>query len=209
MTKNPYEAPRAYLSDAGENQLSEPERPELNQVVACGLCQQPAPRRQMVFIHGQVSCIGCRDSFVYRRLFAFTIDVVLWILLIPFPSFLYTSAYYIPASEFERQLMNNFSPLLLPITFCIKDGCFGYSPGKFLFSLRVLRVDTGRPIGLGRSLGRNLIFAVPCLSFLFALLIGFEIMTGTTRFGDGLAGTIVVWQRYATRPAFRIPQSLP
>jgi hypothetical protein len=78
----------------------------------------------------------------------------------------------------------------------LRDALFiqGQSVGKFCFSLLVISVETGRPCGRGGSIRRNLLFLVPGLNVVAAVL---ETITALRdqqgqRLGDRLAQTQVV-----------------
>ncbi|MFX0184745.1 MAG: RDD family protein [Candidatus Hodarchaeota archaeon] len=86
------------------------------------------------------------------------------------------------------------------IAFCI-DGCFNFLPcyffwkdkirqgqsfGKGLFGLRVVNFSDGKPITLSNSCLRNFCFCCPAFSL---------ITRGKRRFGDYVAGTIVIKDR--------------
>ncbi|HEY1480510.1 MAG TPA: RDD family protein [Gaiellales bacterium] len=71
---------------------------------------------------------------------------------------------------------------------------WGMTIGKRLFSIRVVRADGGR-IGLGQSVGRNLLRVVDGFPYVLPYLVGF-LASRTSgerlRLGDMAAGTRVV-----------------
>jgi uncharacterized RDD family membrane protein YckC len=76
--------------------------------------------------------------------------------------------------------------------FVLFEGFFGATPAKEMFGLRVIRLD-GRPCGLRRAIGRNLLRIIDWLPAFY--LVGALAATFSTlkqRVGDKAAGTIVV-----------------
>jgi uncharacterized RDD family membrane protein YckC len=76
--------------------------------------------------------------------------------------------------------------------FVLFEGFFGATPAKEMFGLRVMTLD-GRPCGLRRAIGRNLLRIVdwlPAFYLIGALAATFSKLT--QRLGDKAAGTIVV-----------------
>jgi uncharacterized RDD family membrane protein YckC len=63
--------------------------------------------------------------------------------------------------------------------------------------LRVVDQDTNEPIGLGKSILRNLLVFVP----LAPLVMAVQMMNGP-RGGDGWAKTKVIWSKHAGNPVF-------
>ncbi len=79
--------------------------------------------------------------------------------------------------------------------FIMLEGIFGATVGKRLLSLRVIKVNGGRP-GIRRALARNLLRAVdalPAFNILGVVLILSS--PERARFGDRLAGTRVIVNR--------------
>lgn len=77
--------------------------------------------------------------------------------------------------------------------FVVLQGLTGGSPGKLLFGLRVVD-EQGRRCGIGKSLGRTLMWVVDGAPWIFPLvgaITGFT-STGHRRVGDLAAGTYVV-----------------
>ena len=78
----------------------------------------------------------------------------------------------------------------------LRDALFipGQSVGKFLFGLRVISLENGRPCGRWHSARRNFILIVPGMNVVAAVLETFEIARDTQgqRLGDRLANTQVV-----------------
>jgi len=80
--------------------------------------------------------------------------------------------------------------------FLFKDGIKGYSPGKFLFGLRVIEASNGAPADYIDSLRRNIPLLFPLVSF----VVAFQLWRGP-RWGDGWAGTRVVRASRVTKQA--------
>lgn len=78
----------------------------------------------------------------------------------------------------------------------LRDALFvpGQSVGKFLFGLRVISLETGRPCGRWHSARRNFMLLVPGLNAVAAVLETIQIVRDTQgqRLGDTLANTQVV-----------------
>ena len=115
--------------------------------------------------------------------------------------------------------------LLGSVAFVMKDGFSGQSPGKLLCGVQVVDAKTVEPIGFGASFVRNLpllimsapthvalsLSLVPALSnsavvaigsaigglfnLIGLLVIGSRLVKGP-RWGDGGAGTKVVWKKF-------------
>ena len=129
----------------------------------------------------------CRINFATRRQAAFLID---WYVIYLFCVILWSSS-------------NDFIEFLGVITlslFLIKDGFKGYSLGKGLLGLQVINEEDGEPIGLFRSLKRNLPTMLPIP--LYRFFLGFQLFDGY-RNGDGWAQTKVVWKKYSSHPIFQ------
>ena len=99
-----------------------------------------------------------------RRQLAFAFDTVVWHCL---------GLLYLKGTGLIDYLWNNFSLtgytvlsifVLLGwrLVFLMKDGIFGYSPGKWIMDLRVI-TNTGNPIGPFTSIKRNLLLIVPII----------------------------------------------
>jgi len=77
----------------------------------------------------------------------------------------------------------------------------GQTPGKRAAKIRVIK-DTGRPIGLFESMGRNLVRIVDMLPGIYAVgVITMFVNRRQQRLGDLVAGTLVVHERAADAPA--------
>ncbi len=88
--------------------------------------------------------------------------------------------------------------LFIPFAFIFKDGFSGMSPGKWLFNVQVVDVETREPTGFFRSAKRNLILLLPYLGVLIVIC---QFMKGP-RIGDRWARTAVIWRKHAHKPPF-------
>jgi len=76
--------------------------------------------------------------------------------------------------------------------FVLFEGFFGATPAKEMFGLRVMTLD-GRPCGLRRAIGRNLLRIVDWLPAFYLIgALAATLSKLTQRVGDKAAGTIVV-----------------
>jgi uncharacterized RDD family membrane protein YckC len=158
-------------------------------------------------LYGQKVCKKCVNAFANRRQFAFLIDMV----VIRLSIFIITAAigffvvfvFATSQREVDESTMSFLFGIDLLFTLvgmfliAAKDGLSGYSPGKALLGVRVVHADTLRPIDLMTSVKRNWPVLIPIMP----LVIAVQMMKGR-RAGDGLAGTRVIWNRYADNPVF-------
>jgi len=103
------------------------------------------------------------DEMMHDRQYAFVIDWLLWsvlgrALLVWTGLREYVSAHFDGIGYWAATLAGLIGWRL--VLLC-KDGVKGYSPGKWLFRLRVVRLLDGSPIGVKDSLKRNLVLVVP------------------------------------------------
>jgi uncharacterized RDD family membrane protein YckC len=171
---------------------------------ACPLCSRTKGMRKPRKLYGANVCKKCVYGFVNRRQLAFALD---WLVLelIAFVAVSAIGIIWTIAALNE----NLFDVVLWGVQFavigffCIKDGMGGYSPGKFLTGVQVMDLATGKPIGPGASLKRNLLLYIP-----FMPLVALVQMTKGPRIGDRWAGTRVIWKKYRKNPVFAVgPQT--
>ena len=76
----------------------------------------------------------------------------------------------------------------------LRDAVGGQSPGKFLFSVMVVRLDNGKPANVGASAARNAMLLLPGANIAAAALEAFTIARDPLghRLGDRIARTQVV-----------------
>jgi uncharacterized RDD family membrane protein YckC len=75
------------------------------------------------------------------------------------------------------------------------EGIYGYTPGKYLLGLVVVKSD-GSDCTIGSSVLRNLLLIVDQLPFAYLLGVGLILFTDENqRVGDFVADTVVVKQR--------------
>ncbi len=158
-------------------------------------------------------CRKCRNAFANRRQAAYLVDAAIWWLLATLTAGLLGLIFFsspsataiaragtVPARpEYVTLLV---LALIEPFVFgTLKDGFSGRSPGKFLFGLQVIDVETREPIGFLQAFKRNLILVVPYLNIV-GLIGGVITMMGGRRWGDGWARTQVIWLKHKHKLPF-------
>ncbi len=197
---------------------SEPEYP------TCPSCTRPMGPGMTKELYGMPVCKVCWRKFRDARYLAFLMDYFALFLLAGCLAVILAIA--IP----QQSWIDSLPGFLMFLLLSLKDGFSGKSPGKSIMGMTVVDRQTMNPIGRTHSFIRNspillLLLMIGCLdllqsslsttnSLLVALLrnnsilffIGILYMAsqlmGGTRWGDGWAGTKVVWDRYADRPPF-------
>lgn len=173
----------------------------------CPLCRrvnQPAGTP----LYGTPICRGCSRAFWWRRGAAALFDMLLFYLLLPGlcvgASYLmavnwpFTSPGVVDTLAIVVIVVVCLGAFVPPLLYFVKDGGAGYSPGKWLCGLRVIKGRTGRPAGIAESSLRNMLLGVfPPIGLLMAA----QVRRGP-RWGDELADTRVVWWRYRDSPVF-------
>ncbi len=173
--------------------------------VLCPLCCRPVRKpHKMKPLYGTPVCAKCRNGFANRRQAAYIVDwfavqiaplMVLALLLEAAPNNPFIGVGGPPLVAYDW-LTTAFSWALV-LLFFAKDGFGGHSPGKALFGVQVLDAKTLEPIRFWSSFKRNLVLLVP-----FGALVVALTMMGGKRWGDGWAGTRVIWKKYRHRPVF-------
>ena len=76
----------------------------------------------------------------------------------------------------------------------LRDAVGGQSVGKFVYSLMVIRLDTGRPAGAWSSVQRNIVLVIPGANILAVFLEALTVVRDPKggRLGDRIALTQVV-----------------
>jgi uncharacterized RDD family membrane protein YckC len=155
-------------------------------------------------LYGKPVCAKCRNGFANRRQAAYIVDwfaihfaPVMLFALLPraAPSNPFTAVGGPPLVAYDW-LTTVFSWALF-LLFIAKDGFGGHSPGKALCGVQVVDAKTLEPIRFWASFKRNLVLLVPFGAIVVALT-----MMGGKRWGDGWAGTRVIWKKYRHRPVF-------
>ena len=170
----------------------------------CPLCSRELKKpRKCKPINGIIVCRKCRHGSANRRQLAYIIDAVVWQLAAVVPMYyldlipsLAPMGFTVPGGG-GLGIVGLVLTYAVSLTFYFKDGFRGMSPGKALCGVQVVDVDTHQPTGFWRSFKRNLCLLVP-----FAPLIIAFMMMGGRRWGDGWAGTWVIWRKYAHKPVF-------
>ncbi|MGD9644576.1 MAG: RDD family protein [Pirellulales bacterium] len=173
--------------------------------VYCPVCGQPKARLAQT-LYDVPTCRRCIDGFTKRRTVAGFFD---WIVL---PTLLFMAIGFAQAVlvlraedvggsrvvDIPLRLILLLLPLIAYLLFAAKDGFAGISPGKALCGLRAIHIETGEPLGVVRSVVRNLPpLVVPLLAFVIAL----QFRKGP-RIGDGMGKSRVVWRKYADKAPF-------
>jgi uncharacterized RDD family membrane protein YckC len=158
-------------------------------------------------LYGHDVCKKCVNAFANRRQIAWIIDLFLIrvaILATTFAIGMVIGSWLIAR---EGQISDAAVAVLTMVDLAfvfvgmvllaMKDGFYGYSPGKMLLGVKVIDEVTGQPIGFGKSLQRNWPAIIPFMP----IVMGCQLLKGK-RAGDGMAKTRVVWNRYASNPVF-------
>jgi uncharacterized RDD family membrane protein YckC len=165
--------------------------------------KKPIPRNS---INGVVVCAKCRNGFANRRQAAYLIDALLWLPVSAGIAYGVSSVAISVTNQTDPSAVNMgflmvnimVGWIVLPLIFTFKDSFAGKSPGRALCGVRVVDRDTLEPIGPLQSLQRNLILLFPYIGFVAVVL---TMMKGT-RWGDGWANTVVIWDKHRHKPPF-------
>lgn len=157
------------------------------QLQQCEICSKP--EEDLAELYGHPVCVRCARDFANRRTLAFLIDYIL--LLIVYPVWFVS-----------MELGDAYAGMILLgyVALPIKDGFFGYSPGKLLLGVRVYSTESGTPAGPILSFVRNMVLYIP-----FALVVAAVQLMKGPRIGDGIANTRVVWMKHSSSPVFALP----
>jgi uncharacterized RDD family membrane protein YckC len=141
---------------------------------------------------------------VANRVFAFGVDLLLLALLLALVTALLFMARTAGASP---ELLRTVTPPLLlvipPGYYLLQEWLWnGKTVGKALFRLRVVRTN-GQPIGFWEAFGRNLLRVVD-VSLSGIGLPCMMLNRGEKRFGDFLAGTMVILEQPIVPPGSRL-----
>src|SRR5262249_55899908 len=113
-------------------------------------------------------CEACGSGLVARRIMAFVVDVTVWVVL-----------NYVVFTVLGMATLPVLVVFVLEwgsrLAFLFKDGIRGYSPGKFLFGLRVIETSSGTPADYIDSMRRN----IPLLFPFVGLIVAFQLGRGT------------------------------
>jgi uncharacterized RDD family membrane protein YckC len=158
----------------------------------CPLCGDSRRMARPKKLYGHPVCRRCWTGFANRRQLAWIIDVFLARTLA-----IFLGVFLVTRFDQEESL----TWVLLAIFFAliaVKDGLFGgRSPGKAITGVKVIDAETGEAIGVNSSIRRNFLLLIPFMP----VVVVFQMMGGP-RIGDGLAGTRVIWKRYANNQVF-------
>lgn len=169
----------------------------------CPLCEVSRKPKAFKKLFGVPVCKKCFYKFTNRRQAAFIIDAILmWCAAFAFGVLLglmFPDAFNSPPDHITAMdaFLFVFSWIIEPMTFALKDGFRGNSPGKWVCGVQVVDQVTREPIGFLQSFKRNLILIIP----ITPLIIAFTLAKGP-RWGDKWAHTEVVWKRYRFKAPF-------
>jgi uncharacterized RDD family membrane protein YckC len=157
----------------------------------CPVCDEYGLRRQQQELYGHPVCRACARSFFHRRAAAWLVDRSAF-----FGAGLYAlfqgDLLGVPAAGMAALFLISW------VGFALRDGYRGRSPGKALLGLHVITEADGKPADWVHSFGRHMLLFFPVLPLIAAVQMG-----EGHRLGDGIAGTRVVWTRYAASRVFR------
>ncbi len=190
-----------------------PPLPAPEAVAVCPLClREYTRRRKPALLYATLVCSKCRTGLANRRQLAFVLDSVLffflyWGFVVAVIALVVESGS--PAGPGLASAIGVFAfifvlPLMFILTFILKDGFSGYSPGKLLLGLRVVDVRTRQPTGFWRSCKRNLTVLVPYAG----PIVGAITMMRGQRWGEGWAKTMVIRTKLSHRPPYVLESSL-
>jgi uncharacterized RDD family membrane protein YckC len=155
-------------------------------------------------IYGHSVCSKCHRGFALRRLFAYLLDRIIWVLPTLVLGFAVGMVLAATGKPITPQVESTLNLMEWPffVLFLFKDGFWGYSPGKWLCGVRVIDDRTRQPIGFIAALKRNLPIFIPIVP----LIIAVQLQNGK-RWGDGWAHSMVIWKKYARSSVFGTPGS--
>lgn len=156
-------------------------------IYQCPLCSKEVIRTTTKSLYGHQVCRPCRFNFATRRQVAFLIDWFSFYLL-----------FLILWNSLNGVIQ--FSGVVVLALFIIKDSFKGHSLGKRILGLQVINDKDGEPIGLSRSIMRNIQTMLPIP--LYRLFLGIQLYGGY-RNGDGWAQTKVIWKKLSLHPIFQ------
>lgn len=165
----------------------------------CPLCQTSKHMRKKMLLYNVPVCRKCYYRLANRRHLAYILDLLFMYVLFLVAGIAIGVILFIAGfteEQVETAALVLGWAVFLPLFLC-KDGFAGRSPGKFICGVMVVDKRTHEPTWFGRSFVRNLPLIIPFVPLIIALLLqrGY-------RWGDGWAGTKVVWTKYANHPLF-------
>ncbi len=166
---------------------------------SCPICGTMKGMQRKNLLYGHNVCKGCRNGFANRHQLAYFIDGVIAFILQIAAGYVLGVLLGITgfASPTSVGIVEWFLFVFFVVALLAKDGFSGTSPGKALMGVQAIQRSTGVPIGFGASIMRNLPTAIPIVPLIVAL----QLIKGP-RWGDGWAGTKVIWRKYADNPVF-------
>ncbi|WP_049922744.1 RDD family protein [Halopiger djelfimassiliensis] len=134
--------------------------------------------------------MGTNGNVIGQRMLAFLIDSILLSLLTAVP---FGIGFML--GESFALLMMLVALVISLVYLLLLEGIYGYTPGKYMMGLVVVKSD-GSNCTIGASILRNLLRIID--NFPFAYLLGIALMVitdDTQRVGDLVADTVVVERR--------------
>jgi len=166
----------------------------MSTIAACPLCGDQQRMNQPKKLYGYDICKRCSSKFANRRQFAYFLDII-FVRILQFVAAVGLGL--VLATEQDIDAIATILILVFVIALLAKDGFSGTSPGKALMGVQAVDEQTRKPIGFAASIKRNLPTLVP----IAPIVIAFQLIQGK-RWGDGWAGTQVIWKKYADNPVF-------
>jgi uncharacterized RDD family membrane protein YckC len=171
---------------------------DLAHVDSCPFCEQPMGDKRKL-LYGHPVCRKCYFAFANRRQIAFVLDRVVWFIPMMVLTFGCIAIVQAMGQKLTPDVVRAVDMLQWPtyIVFLVKDGFWGYSPGKWVCGVQTIDKKTREPAGFWASLKRNLPVFIPIVP----LVIAYQLQNGK-RMGDGWANTMVIWKKYEKSRVF-------
>lgn len=172
----------------------------------CPLCRRrPLSKKK---IYGHPVCKKCFYAFANRRQLAYVADAVALVVVNVMCSMgLQNLAQGMRLTPTMVLVLAYAINSILVLLFTMKDGFTGQSLGKRMADVQVLIDTTGTPAGFGASFKRYAFLLIGVIPFgyfvsgLLTLIIAVQVSSGYRLF-DRMAGTRVIWKRFADLPIF-------
>ncbi len=166
----------------------------------CPVCDQTRPAKKFKSLYGYLICDKCYYGFANRRQGAFILDSLIFRLaLLPISIGLSVllAALNINMESNAVRIADGLLGIVLWVIFLGKDGWFGNSPGKRITGIQVIDETTRGSVSFVQSVKRNLPLVIPFVPVVVACTL-----SKGKRWGDGWAGTRVIWKKYADKLPF-------
>ena len=200
---------------------SEPSAAAETTEACCPICFGTDWRtRKELKLYGVRVCKKCYYGLANRRQVAFLLDYILLIVGAYLAGMVVVLANPSPSDVTFVMVLGVAIGLAFNFLFALKDGFSGQSPGKMLMGVQVLQRRSLEPAGFLASLMRHIpllvMWTVPAFMVFFPgipwlvtnliilillLYMATQLCRGP-RWGDKLAGTMVIWKKYRHRVPF-------